>query len=90
MEIEPRDPVRASKCFQKAFELDSRQSEAARRLAESFASDQAWDLVDFVARRTIEGDLQGSLGDQSLDVSGLQSINPWAWNAVGVVELVCT
>ena len=33
----PPDPTRASKCFQKAFELDAREAEAGRRLAEAFA-----------------------------------------------------
>ncbi|EJD52731.1 TPR-like protein [Auricularia subglabra TFB-10046 SS5] len=53
---DPPDTARASKCFQKAFELDAREADAARRLAEGFANDQEWDLVDIVARRTIEGE----------------------------------
>src|ERR1700722_10684161 len=52
----PPDPTRASKCFQKAFELDAREAEAARRLAEGFAEDREWDLVGVVARRTIHGE----------------------------------
>src|SRR5882762_9619966 len=53
---DPPDPNRASKCFQKAFELDAREAEAARRLAEGFAEEREWDLVEVVAKRTIEGE----------------------------------
>ncbi|KAK7692824.1 hypothetical protein QCA50_004459 [Cerrena zonata] len=35
--VSPPDPKRAAKCFQKAFELDPKEGEAARRLAEGFA-----------------------------------------------------
>ncbi|EFI28195.1 superkiller protein 3 SKI3 [Coprinopsis cinerea okayama7 len=52
----PPDPIRASKCFQKAFELDPRQTVAAQRLATGFADEQEWDLVEVIARRTIEGE----------------------------------
>src|ERR1700691_3578862 len=54
--ISPPDPTRASKCFQKAFELDPREGYAARRLAEGFAEEREWDLVEVVARRTIDGE----------------------------------
>ncbi|KAL4074288.1 superkiller protein 3 [Scleroderma citrinum] len=86
----PPDPVRASKCFQKAFELDPREAEAARRLAEGFADEQEWDLVEVVARRTIEG--EGELGDGLQKEGGVVSsrylpTNAWAWKALGVVEL---
>ncbi len=42
----PPDHIRSSKCFQKAFELDARETVAARRLAEGFANDREWDLVE--------------------------------------------
>ncbi|KAJ7072456.1 TPR-like protein [Mycena amicta] len=83
----PRDPTRASKCFQKAFELDARESDAARRLADGFADEREWDLVEVVARRTIEG--EGGL-DAGLKNDGSRRFlptNAWAWKAVGVVEL---
>ena len=80
----PPDPQRASKCFQKAFELDPREAEAARRLAEGFAEEREWDLVEVVARRTIEG--EG--GVESAATTRYQPLNAWAWKAVGVVELV--
>ena len=80
----PPDPNRASKCFQKAFELDPREAEAARRLAEGFAEEREWDLVEVVARRTIEG--EG--GSESVVTTRYQPLNAWAWKAIGVVELV--
>lgn len=80
----PADPHRASKCFQKAFELDAREGDAARRLAEGFADERDWDLVEVVARRTIEGE-----GGHA-DAAAARSLptNAWAWKALGVVELV--
>jgi hypothetical protein len=80
----PPDPNRASKCFQKAFELDATQAGAAKRLAESFAEEREWDLVEVVARRTIEG--EG--GNEQITPKHLP-VNSWAWKALGVVELVC-
>lgn len=86
----PRDTIRASKCFQKAFELDAREAEAARRLAEGFADEREWDLVEIVARRTIEGEggLEG--GDSGISKAATRFLptNAWAWKAAGVVELV--
>lgn len=85
------DPTRASKCFQKAFELDAREAYAARRLAEGFAEEREWDLVEVVARRTIDGEggLNAGLQDGTAGVSGRYlPTNAWAWKAVGVVELV--
>lgn len=88
---DPPDPTRASKCFQKAFELDPRETEAARRLAHSFADEREWDLVKVVARRTIEGEggLGGGLGDaEASAIAKHKPTNAWAWKALGVVELV--
>ena len=89
--ISPPDPTRASKCFQKAFELDPREAYAARRLAEGFAEEREWDLVEVVARRTIEGEggLDAGMKDGDAVVAGRYlPTNAWAWKAVGVVELV--
>ncbi|KAH9947609.1 TPR-like protein [Amylocystis lapponica] len=85
--LSPADPSRASKCFQKAFELDPREAEAARRLSEGFAEEREWDLVEVVARRTIDG--EGGLAGRSDAVASARylPINAWAWKAVGVVEL---
>ncbi|KAL1743133.1 hypothetical protein HDZ31DRAFT_83630 [Schizophyllum fasciatum] len=86
----PPDPTRASKCFQKAFELDAREAEAGRRLAEAFADEREWDLVEVVARRTIEGEggLDAGGGSSGAAAKRFLPTNAWAWTAVGVVELV--
>ena len=88
--VSPPDPTRASKCFQKAFELDSREGYAARRLAEGFAEEREWDLVEVVARRTIEGEggLEGGMKEGNAITGRYLPTNAWAWKAVGVVELV--
>ncbi|KAI6121364.1 superkiller protein 3 [Pisolithus sp. B1] len=86
----PPDPTRASKCFQKAFELNPTEVEAARRLADGFANEREWDLVEVVARRTIEGEgvLDLGIGEEGGVVAGRYlPANAWAWKALGVVEL---
>ncbi|CAA7259262.1 unnamed protein product [Cyclocybe aegerita] len=85
----PPDPIRSSKCFQKAFELDARETIAARRLAEGFANDREWDLVEVVAQRTIEGEggLNAGLEKTELDAaSRYLPTNSWAWKAIGIVK----
>lgn len=86
---QPSDPVRASKCFQKAFELDPREALAARHLAEGFADEREWDLVEVVVRRTIEGEGMAQPGKEVEGSSNNVTSNAWAWKALGVVELVC-
>ncbi|KAI0082004.1 TPR-like protein [Panus rudis PR-1116 ss-1] len=83
----PPDPKRAAKCFQKAFELDPREGEAARRLAEGFAEDREWDLVEVVARRTIDGEGGMDGGVDSGPPARYLPLNAWAWKAIGVVDL---
>ena len=84
------DTVRASKSFQKAFELDPRETEAARRLAEGLANEREWDLVNVIARRVIDGEggteIDGNISQE--EMARYSSANGWAWKAVGVVELV--
>ncbi|PWN37617.1 uncharacterized protein FA14DRAFT_159580 [Meira miltonrushii] len=91
---EPKDPQRAAKCFQKAFELDARENEAARRLAEMYAEEEDWDLVDLVARRTIEaegGSWMFQQQSQSITAQRRHTTkNAWAWNAIGSTELART
>ncbi|PPQ64992.1 hypothetical protein CVT26_015701, partial [Gymnopilus dilepis] len=85
----PPDPIRSSKCFQKAFELDAREAEAARRLAEGFANDREWDLVEVVAQRTIDGEggVNAGMSKADLDAgSRYLPTNAWAWKALGVVK----
>ncbi|KAF9562772.1 TPR-like protein [Agrocybe pediades] len=86
----PPDPIRSSKCFQKAFELDARETLAARRLAEGFARDREWDLVEVVAQRTIDGEggINAGLTKAELDpTSRYLPTNAWAWKALGIVKL---
>ncbi|UTT94715.1 hypothetical protein NDA17_001206 [Ustilago hordei] len=90
--LQPPDLVRSSKCFQKAFELDACEDEAARRLAVGFAEEQEWDLVEVVARRTIEGeggaDAIGGNTAAAVQASRRHlSRNAWAWKAIGNVEV---
>lgn len=89
--LSPSDPIRASKCFQKAFELDARETMAARQLVEGFANDSEWDLVEVVAQRTIDGEggITGGLEKNELDpTSWYLPTNSWAWKAIGVVKFV--
>lgn len=89
--LSPPDTTRATKCFQKAFELDAREVDAAQRLAHAFAEEREWDLVNVVAQRVIEGEggLGGGLSDpQATALARYKPTNAWAWKALGVVELV--
>lgn len=72
----PKDELRSSKCFQKAFELSSTEFEAARMLAVGFGEEGEWDIVEVIARRVIEGEAGG----------GESTANPWAYKAIGNVE----
>lgn len=85
-EATPPDLVRASKCFQKAFEMDATEFSAAQRLVEHFADQREWGLVDVIARRVIEaeGGVEALAGRPK---SGIHvSPNAWVWKAVGIVE----
>ena len=86
--LSPPDPNRASKCFQKSFELDPREADAARRLAQGFAEEGEWDLVEIVARRTIEGEGGLEDGPDARASRRYLPLNAWAWKAVGAVEMV--
>ena len=76
------DNVRATKCFQKAFELDAREIQAAKILAENFAQEEEWELLAVVAERLIKG--EGSQVGQGISI--IQ--NSWAWKALGIVDMV--
>ena len=88
LSVIPPDPGRASRCFQKAFELDAREGEAARRLAKGFADEREWDLVEVVAHRTIEGEGGAEVDATEVAASRYAPTNAWAWKAMGVVHLV--
>lgn len=83
--ISPSDIVRSSKCFQRAFELDAREYEAARRLVQHFSEQREWGLVDVIARRVVEAEGGADvLTGKASTVHVTQ--NPWVWKAIGVVE----
>ena len=88
----PPDEERASKCFQKAFELDATEAEAARRLATGYAIEGEWALVNLIAKRVMEGEggLEGGLttGDKSQNSTKFLPTNAWAWKALGAYEMV--
>jgi superkiller protein 3 len=76
-----RDQKRARKCFQKAFELSALETEAAERLARSFADSGDWDLVEVVAARVVDsGKARPSPGSNKKGFS-------WPFAALGVVQL---
>ena len=76
-----KDPKRARKCFQKAFELSPSEVEAAERLARSFAMTKEWDMVQLVSQRVIDsGKCRPSPGSKKKGFS-------WPFAALGVVHL---
>ncbi|KAI9894193.1 MAG: Superkiller protein 3 [Vezdaea aestivalis] len=75
------DEKRARKCFQKAFEISTAETESAHRLAESFADSGEWDLVEAVARR-----VKDSGRAKPLPGSNKKGLS-WPFAALGVVEI---
>ena len=76
-----KDKKRARKCFQKAFELSALETEAAVRLANSFARSKEWDLVEVVAQRVVDsGRTKPAPGSKRKGIS-------WPHAALGVVQL---
>lgn len=73
------DTNRAYRCFQKAFELDAGEAEAAERLAQDFAESRQWDLVEVIARRVLQASRKR--------VSTRREVS-WPHRALGVAELV--
>lgn len=72
------DMVRATKCFQKAFELDASQVEAAEALAKTFAEANEWELVEVISRRV--------LNTSENDLKRKKKFN-WHHTSLGVLEL---
>lgn len=83
--MEPPDHAKASKCLQKAFELDSTQEEAARLLAQEFSLSGDWDLVEVIARRAIAHISSVRAGQHAKAQAARYA---WAWRAIGVADLV--
>ncbi|WWC62437.1 uncharacterized protein I303_105033 [Kwoniella dejecticola CBS 10117] len=86
----PPDEERALKCFQKAFELDATETEAAHKLAVGYANDDEWSLVRTIAMRVMEGEggLDGVAGGEVMNAKGrFAPQNGWAWKALGSTEV---
>ena len=73
------DSERAYKCFQKAFELDAGEVDAAERLARDFADRREWDLVEVIAERVL------LTSHKRIAMNGEAA---WPHRALGVAELV--
>ncbi|KAL7425055.1 Superkiller protein 3 [Cryptotrichosporon argae] len=86
----PPDEDRALMCFQKAFELDATETEAAHRLASGYALQDEWSSVRTIATRVMsgEGGVEGVAGGSLLEATGrFAPKNGWAWKALGSTEM---
>jgi superkiller protein 3 len=87
----PPDNDRAQRCFQKAFELDPTEADAAHRLAVAVANEDEWASVRTIAMRVMQGEggVEGVAGGQVLNLQGrFAPKNGWAWKALGSTEMV--
>lgn len=75
----PPDTVRATKCFQKAFELDAGEHYAAEQLVRGYAAQREWGLVEVIARHVIESEGGSAVALRT-------SSSAWAHKAIGIVE----
>ena len=90
--LDPPDTVHAVQCFQKAFELDDKEHEAARILASEYAESDDWDLVEVVARRVVANVARTAKRGAATDAMSSGSYTAkklaWAWKAIGAADLV--
>jgi superkiller protein 3 len=87
----PPDAERALKCYQKAFELDATEADAAQRLAIGYAKDDEWAQVRLIATRVMEGEggVEGVAGGEAMsEKARFGPKNGWAWKALGATEMV--
>ncbi|KAK4542365.1 hypothetical protein LTR36_006821 [Oleoguttula mirabilis] len=76
-----KDRKRGRQCFQKAFELSSAETEAAERLAQFFADQGDWDIVEVIAQRVVDsGRAKPPVGSKKPGLS-------WPFSALGVVQM---
>jgi superkiller protein 3 len=80
-ELYAKDNKRARQCFQKAFELSPAETEAAERLARSFADKGEWEIVEVISQRVIDsGRARPPPGSKRKGLS-------WPYSALGVVQM---
>ncbi|QIX00468.1 hypothetical protein AMS68_005985 [Peltaster fructicola] len=76
-----KDKKRARQCYQKAFELSPAETDAAERLAKSFADQGDWEIVEVVAQRVIDsGRARPPPGSKRQGLS-------WPYSALGVAQM---
>lgn len=76
-----KDKKRARQCFQKAFELSPAETDAAERLAHSFANKGEWEIVEVISQRVIDsGRARPPPGSKRKGLS-------WPYSALGVVQM---
>ena len=76
-----RNKARSRVAFQKAFELSTSELSAAEQLAQAFAMEAEWDLVELVAQRVVEsGKARPAPGSKKKAYS-------WPYAAMGVVQM---
>lgn len=76
-----KNKVRARVAFQKAFELSNSELAAAEQLAQNFAVEQEWDLVELVAQRVVDsGKARPAPGSKKKSFS-------WPYAALGMVQM---
>jgi superkiller protein 3 len=80
-ELYAKDKKRARQCFQKAFELSPSETDAAERLAHSFANKGEWEIVEVISQRVIDsGRARPPPGSKRKGLS-------WPYSALGVVQM---
>ncbi|WBW75001.1 Ski complex TPR repeat subunit Ski3 [Schizosaccharomyces osmophilus] len=72
------DTSRAMKCYQKAFELEASQTDAAEELAKMFAEAEEWELVEVISKRV--------LSTSQNDLKRKRKFN-WHHKSLGVFQL---
>lgn len=91
-DVSPPDEESATRCFQRAFELDEKEEVAARMLAEAYSETEDWDLVEAIARRLVRNlnASQGKYGAVKTPAAGSFAAKKygWAWKAIGMADLV--
>lgn len=80
-ELYAKDRKRARQCYQKAFELSPAETDAAERLARSFANKGEWEIVEVISQRVIDsGRARPPPGSKRKGLS-------WPYSAIGVVQM---